>query len=221
MSSRAVTPVGPSRRPPGRPRDLAKVDAILDAGWASFLAHGVEAVSMEAIAVRAGVSKGTLYSSFADKAALFEAVMSREMERIEAAQGLERGRTSEAPLSDTLRTFGLGIMAFLASEPAIGFYGALSAELRRRPDLARAFWDLGPGQTRANLAAILEAAAHRGEIEIEEPVQAAEALFGLWQGFSNLQLALDVGPDEARASIAGRVERGIAIFMRAHRRSAG
>ena len=43
--------------------------------------------------------------------------------------------------------------------------------------------------------------------------EAADSLFGLWQGFSNLQLALDVGSDQVRASIERRVDRGIAIFM--------
>lgn len=206
----------PPRRAAGRPRDPAKVEAILNAGWALFVERGVEAVPMEAIAARARVSKGTLYSSFADKTALFEAAMLREMERIEAAQRFAPTGIEGAPLADTLRAFGLGIMNFLASEPAIGFYGTLSAEIRRHPDLSRAFWALGPGRTKANLAAILAAAAERGDITIDDPIHAAEALFGLWQGFSNLQLAFDGAGDDARASIAGRVDRGIAIFLRAH-----
>ena len=204
------------RRLAGRPRDPAKLEAILDAGWALFLERGVEAVPMEAIAARARVSKGTLYAAFADKTALFEAAMLREMERIESLQRFTPIEISDASLADTLRAFGLGIMNFLASEPAIGFYGTLSAEIRRNPDLSRAFWELGPGRTRANLATILTMAAERGEINMDDPGHAAEALFGLWQGFSNLQLAVDGGTEEARASIAGRVDRGIAIFMRAH-----
>ena len=207
----------PVRRSAGRPRDPAKLEAILDAGWALFLERGVEAVPMEAIAALARVSKGTLYASFADKTALFEASMLRETERIEVAQRFAATEVSEASLGDTLRAFGLGIMNFLASDPAISFYGALSADVRRHPNLSHAFWELGPGRTRANLAAILAKAAERGEIKIDDPGHAAEALFGLWQGFSNLQLALEGGTDDARAAIADRVERGIAIFMRAHR----
>jgi len=205
----------PAKRAAGRPRDPAKLTAILDAGWALFLERGVEAVPMEAIAARAGVSKGTLYASFTDKTALFEASMLRETQRIEESQRLT---TIEENLSltETLRAFGLGIMNFLASDQAISFYGVLSAEIRRHPNLSRAFWDLGPGRTRANLAAILSRAADRGEIDIDDPGEAADALFGLWQGFSNLQLALKGGSEEARASIAERVERGIAIFLRAH-----
>ena len=55
-------------RPPGRPRsshaDAAIVDAVL-----SLLAEGttVEALTMEAVAARAGVGKATIYRRFADK----------------------------------------------------------------------------------------------------------------------------------------------------------
>jgi len=201
------------RRPVGRPRDPAKAAAILEAAWALFLDRGVEAVAMEEVAARARVSKSTLYAIYADKTALFEAAMLREMERIEAAQGLNEPGPPDAPFEDTLRAFGTGIMRFLASELAIGFYGALSAEIRRHPHLSSAFWELGPGRTRANLATIIAGAASRGEIVIDDAFEAADSLFGLWQGFSNLQLALDVGSDQVRASIERRVDRGIVIFM--------
>jgi AcrR family transcriptional regulator len=55
-------------RPPGRPRsshaDAAIIDAVLD-----LLAEGtsVEALTMEAVAARAGVGKATIYRRFADK----------------------------------------------------------------------------------------------------------------------------------------------------------
>jgi AcrR family transcriptional regulator len=58
----------PAPRPPGRPRsshaDAAIIDAVL-----GLLAEGttVEALSMEAVATRAGVGKATIYRRFADK----------------------------------------------------------------------------------------------------------------------------------------------------------
>ena len=211
-----ANPANP-KRPVGRPRDPAKVEALLDAGWELFLERGVAAVPIEAVAKKAHVSKGTLYACFADRSELFKAAVKREMQRIEAAQGLDRSSPGSEPLVETLTRFGNGIMRFLASAPAVGFYNALSAELRQHPKLAKAFWDLGPGQTRANLAAILDAASQRGEIVIDGPVAAAEALFGLWQGFSNLQLALALPPQEIDEWIVGRVTRGVEIFLRAHK----
>jgi len=68
MTDSAVGPDVAVQRAPGRPRsshaDAAIVDAVL-----GFLAEGttVEALSMEAVAARAGVGKATIYRRFADK----------------------------------------------------------------------------------------------------------------------------------------------------------
>ena len=65
---------------PWRSGDLTIVDsdasAILDAGWELFLERGLAAMSIEAIASRAGVSKMTVYKHFYYKhACLEEAVL--------------------------------------------------------------------------------------------------------------------------------------------------
>ena len=203
-------------RPIGRPADPNKGETIVDASWGLFLERGVEGVSIEAIAARAGVSKVTLYKHFPDKAALFEAGVRREVERIEAAQASETG--APEGLVPTLQRFGIGLMAFIASDAAVDFYNALSGELRRHEPLARLFYETGPGRTRASLAAIISAAADRGELCTNDPNQAAEHLFGLWQGFSNFQLSLGVESDAIRRTLETRVERGLAVFMRAYGR---
>jgi len=203
-------------RGPGRPQDLAKRDAILQAGWALFLERGVGAVSIDAIAARAGVSKMTVYKHFDDKHALFEQAVSHEMHVIERAQST----VSEDRIDDIesrLRAFGVGIMSYLATGAAIDFYNVLAGELRRHPDVARTFYEVGPAQTISNLAAILRDA--EAELAIDDPVRAAEALFGLWQGVSNFQLSLGVGTADAEAAITRRVDYGIGVFMRAFGRA--
>ncbi|WP_037514730.1 TetR/AcrR family transcriptional regulator [Sphingomonas sp. PAMC 26621] len=204
-------------RGPGRPRDQAKGVAILDAGWALFLERGVGAVSIEAIAARAGVSKMTVYKHFTDKHALFEEAVLREMRAIKTMQIVQP--TSQADdLKGALRAFGIGIMSYLATGAAVDFYNVLAGELRRHPDIARTFYDIGPGRTISNLASILAGAGDR--LVIDDPIKAAEALFGLWQGASNFQLSLGVDAEGAGQAIAERVDYGIAIFMRAFSRPA-
>lgn len=199
-------------RGPGRPRDQAKGGAILDAGWALFLERGVGAVSIEAIAARAGVSKMTVYKHFTDKHALFEEAVLREMRAIETVQ-IAGPSGQEDDLEAALRAFGMGIMSYLATGAAVDFYNVLAGELRRHPDIARTFYDAGPARTIKNLASILAEAGDR--LAIDDPMKAAEALFGLWQGASNFQLSLGVDIERTEQAVAERVDYGIALFMRA------
>ncbi|MBY0611297.1 MAG: TetR family transcriptional regulator, partial [Beijerinckiaceae bacterium] len=166
------------RRPVGRPRDHLKLDAILDAAWSLFLSKGVEATKLDAIARHAGVSRVTLYSHFADKAALFEATVEREMERLATTQ---RPLEPEISLREGLVAFGIGLMVFLTSPGPVSYYNALASELRRHPHLARRFYDQGPAVTLRNLASILASAAERGQIAasaLSRRIAELEALIG-------------------------------------------
>lgn len=65
------------KRRPRQARSIARVDAILDAA-AALLADGdIEALTMRAVATRAGVPPATIYQFFDDKHALVQAVAAR------------------------------------------------------------------------------------------------------------------------------------------------
>lgn len=170
---------------------------------------------MEAVAGRAGVSKVTLYRYFPDRQALLEAGVLAEMERIEADQhaGSDDGET-DSDLAGQLRRFGTGLMRFLAGPNAVAFYASLAGELSRHPDLARRFWDSGPGRTRRNLIALIDRARASRDLDVDDAELAAEQLFGLWQGFTNLQYALGI-PDTT--GLDRRVEAGVQMFLAAYR----
>lgn len=58
-------------------RSPVRQEAILDAAQELILKLGLRGTSMEAIAARAGVAKPTLYAYFADKQAVFVALLDR------------------------------------------------------------------------------------------------------------------------------------------------
>lgn len=66
-----------NRAVPQQERSQRRYDAILDAGAAVFAERGVEAATMQEIAERAETSIGSVYRFFADKEALFRAVVDR------------------------------------------------------------------------------------------------------------------------------------------------
>jgi AcrR family transcriptional regulator len=72
--------------PPSERADAARNRAaVLDAAAALFREHGVEAVSMDAIAAAAGVGKGTLFRRFGDKAGLAVALLDEQERALQEA----------------------------------------------------------------------------------------------------------------------------------------
>jgi AcrR family transcriptional regulator len=60
-------PVEGARRAPGRPRSLEADEAILEAAVDVFAEVGLESLTMEGVAARAGVSKNTVYRRYPNK----------------------------------------------------------------------------------------------------------------------------------------------------------
>lgn len=59
--------------------------AVLDAAAELFAQHGVEGVSMDAVAAAAGVGKGTLFRRFGDKAGLAVALLDKREQELQEA----------------------------------------------------------------------------------------------------------------------------------------
>ena len=72
--------------PPKERADAARNRAVvLEAAAALFREHGVDAVSMDAVAAAAGVGKGTLFRRFGDKAGLAVALLDEQERTLQEA----------------------------------------------------------------------------------------------------------------------------------------
>ncbi len=85
------------RKLPVQARSAASVDAILKATIQVLLKSGKERLTTTSVAMRAGVSVGTLYQYFPNKSSLLQGALRRHMEEVtEAVERIcleQRGRT--------------------------------------------------------------------------------------------------------------------------------
>jgi TetR/AcrR family transcriptional repressor of mexJK operon len=149
----SVMSIHPKRRGPGRPRDPAKLEAILDAAYALFLERGITATTMDAVAERASVSKMTVYANFRDKPALVSAGFDRMiklMHVFDLAVGPDLNSSVE-------RLVELGKpVASVASQPEVIRMVRLMTECAdEHPRMAAAFYTAGRGELLKQVAAFL------------------------------------------------------------------
>jgi AcrR family transcriptional regulator len=99
------------RKSPVQARSTASVDAILDATIQVLLNVGKERLTTTRVALRAGVSVGTLYQYFPNKSALLQAVLRRHLAAV--VQAVEDVCTQQK--GQTLRQMATALItAFLA-----------------------------------------------------------------------------------------------------------
>src|SRR5580704_5316343 len=70
------------RKSPVQARSTASVDALLEATIQVLLSDGKERLTTTKVALRAGVSVGTLYQYFPNKSSLLQAVLRRHMDKV-------------------------------------------------------------------------------------------------------------------------------------------
>ncbi|PAX08551.1 TetR/AcrR family transcriptional regulator [Sphingomonas lenta] len=196
----------------GRRPDRTKDAAILRAARDSFFERGLAASTIEDIAARAGVSKVTVYKRFEDKEALFEAAVKAEMATMIAQ--LDEEPEGDGSLPQQLNAFGYVLLRFLFSPTHVALDRMLAHDLAQSPGMARRFFHAGPGHCRARIAGVLEAAAERGEIRIDDPLLSAADLLSLWRGFLEKETEFGIITHVDDATIRFRVERGTRNFLR-------
>lgn len=201
----------------GRPKDAAKEAAIVEAARDLFLAHGLAAVSMDAVAAAAGVSKRTVYSRFADKEALFYAVIEREVPGGPPFFA-EPPLTDAADLRARLFGFGCRLMHLLSRPGVLDLGRLLIYEARRHPQLARRFYEFGPGASLRYVTDLFDQARTRGILDLPDAsVAAAERYLGMFQGLGHLRRQLGLDPPPTEEEIAAFVGPCIDLIFKAYR----
>ena len=195
--------------------DSPKARQILEGATATFLELGFEGASVDEIARRAGVSKGTLYNYFPDKSALFAAIVERECE--EQARRVFTVDSGATDVEATLRGIARQFVAFLVSPFAENIFRVVLAEVPRFPELGRAFYDSGPDLGVRRLSQFLAAANARGVLEIDDPELAAQQFIELCKADLFYKRVLGVKRSASQAEIDRIADAAVTFFLRATR----
>jgi AcrR family transcriptional regulator len=120
----AAVPPNAQPRPPRQERGQRRYAEILDAAASLIEEVGPDAVTVQAISLRAGASKGSMYHFFPDRESVLIALVERHIDALRAYLEGERGPLAEA--------------AAASAEGAVGaFLDPVDAYVERHPDLPR------------------------------------------------------------------------------------
>ena len=201
---------------PGRPKDMEKRAAILEAAKSLFVKQGFEGTSMDAIAAMAGVSKLTVYSHFRDKETLFaEAVRSK----CESLMPEELFRSDlKGPLSRQLLAIARAFFNLVTSEDALAIHRTIIANAANAPKLAGLFWEEGPARVQAGLENFLRSEVEAGKLDIADLHRAASQFFCLLKGECHARMECGLQPAPCAREIDAHLNATVDFFLRAYAR---
>ena len=191
-----------------------KRQAILDAATELFTAHGYGAVSMDAIARAANVSKATLYAHFRSKDELFATIIREACQSNLAAR--EFLPQEDGDVRAALTRLAGRMLRFLLEDRSLAIHRVVIAESVRFPELGRAFFESGPLMFSAAFGAWLTEQTEAGRLSVADPAQAADQFAGMLKCGCYTRAALGVSPVPSEAEIDHVVSGAVETFLKAY-----
>jgi len=151
------------RSPRWQRRSEDRPAEICAAALEVFAEKGFAAAKLDEIAKRAGVSKGTLYLYFQDKADLFRAVI-RDTVAPRVAAVREMADKLELPFAQIVPLFLANFAAMTTRLPVGAVAKIVIGESRNFPDLAKIWHDQVASGALSALEQLIRRAQERGEV---------------------------------------------------------
>jgi AcrR family transcriptional regulator len=194
-------------------------EEILEVALFVLAERGYRGASMREIAARSQASKETLYAWFGSKRGLFEELVRRQAERVDAVIAPNLERDGDDP-SEVLRGFALELQRLLLGERAVVINRAAISEATSDPTFAEVLATQGRGSVVPKLERYLEGQRERGRLEFEDAGKAIDTLIGLAIGDQQIRRLLGVLPMPGPEQMEARAERAadgfLALFERGH-----
>ncbi len=189
----------------GRPRSAEADAAIVDATLELIAEQGLTGLSVESVAVRAGVGKATIYRRWPSKEALVEEALARLAEEVPVL--LPGQSTVRAQLIDMLEQIRCKSPETLTGR----IMPRMLSHASRSPDLFKLFYDQVIGPRRDRVAAALRAGVESGELRPDLDVALAVTLVTAPMVYLNMVQAASGAPGpELSQALVDLVLSGIA-----------
>jgi TetR/AcrR family transcriptional repressor of mexJK operon len=198
------------------PENSAKRAQILKTAGRLFIERGYDAVSMDAIAEAAPVSKPTLYNHFRDKSALFTAVLQARCQKL--FEAFEKSTAEATDVREALVLTGMAFLDVILAPEALSIHRIMIAESQKFPELGKNFYESGPRRSREMLAAWLAAQDRAGKLRVINPEASASLFLSMMRGHVHMQCLLGVRKNISRKERAEIVEHGVDVFLKGHER---
>jgi AcrR family transcriptional regulator len=171
--------------------------AILAAARDLFLTTGYDATPMEAVAMAAGVSKGTLYARFPTKEALLRGVVEDRIATWDAQASLTQGPMPE-DFKDRLHYMARRIIGSMGSEEIWSFQRMISVNANAEVQMIRALFEVGHQAAIARLVEEILEGAKDFPVPPRSPSRVAEMLMAMLTGwYDSHRRVREVSPQEA------------------------
>jgi TetR/AcrR family transcriptional regulator of autoinduction and epiphytic fitness len=156
-----------------------KRDLILDAATAAFRDEGYESTSMDRIAELACASKRTVYNHFGSKEALFQAVVERLFEHVEALKEVDWD--PERPLEHQLADFARAKTLVAEDDSTLCLMRCVLGVFIKQPELVREAIERA-ADSENKLVRWLEQAHEAGFLVVDDAEKAADLFWSMAGG---------------------------------------
>ncbi len=175
-----------------------------------FLERGFEQTTIEAVAAAVGMTKRTIYTKHADKAALFKAAVRRAIVRNIVPQ--DRLKTLDTgELESTLIAFARMRVANVGTAAGLRLQRILNTESYRFPEIFKWSYEEGAGSAIAYLADLLRRYDNAGAVCLDRPEMAANVFMSMVVS-GPVRLIVSGNPP-SQHEIDERIEFAVRLFL--------
>lgn len=206
---------GCPNKPAGRPRDAdkeARLYNLLHTAGMLFLQKGYGKVSLEMIAREAHVAVRTIYVKFGGKVGLLKAIITRGRARF--FDGMVDLGTDPRPPREVLAEFCRRFLQLISTPDFASLYRMVMSEAKSQPELADAFYQAGPCQTREQLARFFSRADVAALLPADlSPAQLATHLLNCVMGDQMTPMLFPRDTPPTQDEVDQQVEQGLNLFF--------